>query len=72
MFLLLRHPDIAKTAGMARDIGQIVRLSFVPFYHIYGLVALMIGGFLSGAKQIIMSRFVPERFLQLIEKYKVL
>ncbi|KAJ3621948.1 hypothetical protein MTP99_002490 [Tenebrio molitor] len=45
-------------------------LAFLPFFHILGL-GTTLASVLYGAKTVILDRFVPERFLGLIEKHKI-
>jgi acyl-CoA synthetase (AMP-forming)/AMP-acid ligase II len=46
-------------------------LAFLPFFHAYGLVALLGLGLHSGAKLVTIPRFEAEAFLRFIEEYKV-
>jgi long-chain acyl-CoA synthetase len=43
----------------------------VPLFHVTGLVPVMLGSFVSGAKLVIMYRWNPERALELIERERV-
>ncbi|KAF8523463.1 AMP binding protein [Hysterangium stoloniferum] len=47
-----------------------VMLSVLPFYHIYGLVLLVLLPFYCGTPQVIMSQFNPDTFCANIERYK--
>ena len=46
-------------------------LAAMPFFHATGLIVTMLTGFHEGCTKIIMSKFVPEHFLSLIERHKV-
>ncbi|KAF8517346.1 AMP binding protein [Gautieria morchelliformis] len=48
-----------------------VMLSVLPFYHIYGLVKLVLNPFYRGAPQVVMSHFDPDAFCANVERYKV-
>ncbi|GJJ12620.1 hypothetical protein Clacol_006863 [Clathrus columnatus] len=48
-----------------------VLLSVLPFYHIYGLVKLLLVPFVAGCPQVIMSQFNPVDFCANVERYKV-
>lgn len=50
---------------------QAVTSAFLPFYHVYGLMAVMMRALLSKHKLIVLPRFEPELLLNCIEKYKV-
>ena len=43
----------------------------VPLFHVTGLVPVMLGSFVSGAKLVMTHRWDPERALELIEQEKV-
>jgi acyl-CoA synthetase (AMP-forming)/AMP-acid ligase II len=46
-------------------------LSFLPFFHIYGMQVLMNSALAQGGKVVTMARFDLEQFLQLSQDYKV-
>ena len=48
-----------------------VILGFLPFYHIYGLTALVLNAYYRVTPVIIMARYDLELMCQLVEKYKV-
>ncbi|OED36361.1 AMP-dependent synthetase [Chromatiales bacterium (ex Bugula neritina AB1)] len=48
-----------------------VVIGVLPFFHIYGMVVIMIAALVTGSKIITMPRFDMEQFLALIEQYKV-
>jgi acyl-CoA synthetase (AMP-forming)/AMP-acid ligase II len=45
-------------------------LAFLPFFHIFG-IGLTLAGILYGAKLVILEKFVPDRFLSLIQKHRI-
>lgn len=45
-------------------------LHFLPFFHIFGCV-LIFGSIFLNAKSVILKKFEPERFLQLIQEHKI-
>lgn len=47
-----------------------VVMGVLPFYHIYGMVVIMITAMVSGSPIVTMPRFDMEQFLALIEKYR--
>lgn len=48
-----------------------VRLAFLPFYHIYGLMVLLNATFATGSTCLVMPRFDPDQTLYWIEKHRV-
>ena len=50
--------------------GDDTLVCFLPFFHIYGLVVVMLLGLWSGATLIVMPRFELERYLDLVERYR--
>lgn len=48
-----------------------VILAHLPFYHIYGMTSVMGASFRLGIRMVIMKRFSLEKFLGLIQKFKV-
>ncbi|ESN97366.1 hypothetical protein HELRODRAFT_102106 [Helobdella robusta] len=45
-------------------------LSVLPYFHIFGYMANMMGCMVTGATQVIMSRFNPEVFLKCLDQYQ--
>lgn len=62
--LYICHPDYADTT----EADSIIAI--LPFFHVFGLI-LVLSAILIGSKLIIIERFVPDRFLQLIQQHKV-
>ena len=56
-------------AGHLRD-GEDTIVAFLPFFHIYGLTAVMLLGFWSGATMIVMPRFDMGPYLDLVERHR--
>jgi len=56
-------------ASHLRD-GEDTLIGFLPFFHIYGLVVIMMVGFRSGATLVVMPRFDLAQYLDLIERYR--
>ncbi len=50
---------------------QTVFMLCVPLFHVTGLVPVMLGSFLSGAKLVMTHRWDPDRALELIERERV-
>ena len=50
--------------------GDDTLVCFLPFFHIYGLVVVMLLGLWSGATLVVMPRFELERYLDLVERHR--
>ena len=46
-------------------------LGLMPFFHIYGQVAVMLSGLRRGVRVVVMPKFEPELYMKTLEKYKV-
>ena len=46
-------------------------LALMPFYHIYGMVVLLLNGLLQCTKLISVPKFEPESFLSTVEKHRI-
>ena len=57
------------STGHLRD-GEDTLVCFLPFFHIYGLVVIMLLGLWSGATLVVMPRFDLDRYLDLVERYR--
>lgn len=51
--------------------GDEIVLGLLPFYHVSGLGAQLLGSLITGATLAVLWRFQPEIFLKTIQKYKV-
>lgn len=47
------------------------RLAFLPYFHAYGLQGTLLASLIQGGTQIIFKQFLPDLFLDCLEKYKV-
>jgi acyl-CoA synthetase (AMP-forming)/AMP-acid ligase II len=50
---------------------QPILLSYLPFFHIYGLLAVLILGLANASKIVTLPRFSVNELLGCIEKFKV-
>lgn len=50
---------------------QDLLLGVLPFYHIYGLVVILLNGLKSGSAIVTLPKFDKTSFVQLMEKHKV-
>ena len=57
-------------AALPIERGETV-LSFLPFFHIYGMQVLMNGALFQGGKVVTMPRFDLEQFLSLCQEHKI-
>ena len=62
---------LRETAPIGPDQPQTAFMLCVPLFHVTGLVPVMLGSFLSGAKLVMTHRWDPDRALELIEQEKV-
>jgi len=58
-----------QAAGHLRD-GEDTLVCFLPFFHIYGLVVIMMLGLRYGATLVVMPRFELESYLDLVERHR--
>ncbi|MEV6106761.1 4-coumarate--CoA ligase family protein [Streptomyces sp. NPDC051940] len=73
--VMLTHRNIATNLvqldpTMPADPGDRI-LAVLPFFHIYGLTALMNGPLRKGATVVVLPRFELETFLGALEKYRI-
>ncbi|MEV0261623.1 4-coumarate--CoA ligase family protein [Streptomyces sp. NPDC050617] len=73
--VMLTHRSIATNLAQLDELvpsrpGQVV-LAVLPFFHIYGLTALMNAPLRRGATVVVLPRFDVGQFLSAIEKYQV-
>lgn len=61
---------VQSTKVLAVDEDETV-LSFLPFFHIYGMQVLMNNALAQGGKVVTMARFDLEQFLQLAQDHKI-
>jgi len=58
-----------QASGHLED-GADTLICFLPFFHIYGLVVIMMLGLRYGATLVVMPRFELEAYLDLVERYR--
>jgi len=63
--------DPSDTPGEDAEELQTAFMLCVPLFHVTGLVPVMLGSFVSGAKLVMTHRWDPDRALELIESEKV-
>jgi long-chain acyl-CoA synthetase len=70
----ITHGNILAAHRMIQSLNpfgsQSVILAFLPFYHIYGQVVLLLGGLLSGARLIVFSTPDPDWILEAMVRYR--
>ena len=73
--VMLSHRNIVANilqldaTGHLRD-GEDTLICFLPFFHIYGLVVVMLLGLWRGATLVVMPRFDLDHYITLIERYR--
>ena len=72
--VIFRHPDL-KPQHMQQFLAknpdfQMTIMVMLPIFHMYGQ-AMLIFGLIRGYKIITLPRFIPDKFLGAIEKYRV-
>ncbi|TDL27415.1 acetyl-CoA synthetase-like protein [Rickenella mellea] len=71
------HKNLTSVASIVKPVfpsivpGKDVFIGVLPFYHIYGVVKLLIFPFVNGAPVVLLQRFEPVAFCKTIETYKV-
>jgi len=69
VLLNVRHPNIR--GSLPAENEQLILLSFLPYFHSYGMIGTIILALAGGFQIITLPRFSPEEVLSCIEKYKV-
>lgn len=73
--VVLTHRNLVANLAQMAAVVEIAEgenvLSFLPFFHIYGMQVLMNGALASGGTVVTMPRFDLEQFLDLLQEYKV-
>ena len=59
------HPELMRVDSNDSVLG------LLPFFHIYGMIVILLYGLSAGAKDIILPKFEPDTFLSAIQKYKI-
>lgn len=75
--VMLTHYNLVSCGSIMRSKGFLsfddttVILAFLPFFHSYGMVAIMSMGLYSGSTIITMPRFERDKFLHALQNYEV-
>jgi PAS domain S-box-containing protein len=73
--VMLTHRNIVANVAQIEAIERLGRdevlIATLPFYHIYGMVVVLLHGLRVGATLVVLSRFKTQLFLQAIERYRV-
>ena len=73
--VMLTHYNLVANIAQVQPIFELreheVMLSFLPFFHIYGMQVLMNTGLSMGATIVTMPRFDLQQALELVQQYKV-
>lgn len=75
--VMLTHYNLISCGSIMRGKGCLsfdettVLLAFLPFFHSYGMVAIMSMGLCSGSTIISMPRFDRDKFLRALQSYEV-
>ncbi len=68
----LREPAVPEPSdGSGSEQPQTAFMLCVPLFHVTGLIPVMLGSFISGAKLVMTHRWDPDRALELIEQERV-
>ncbi|TBH21871.1 AMP-binding protein [Thermus thermamylovorans] len=70
----ITHGNILAAHRVIQSLNPLGRentiLAFLPFYHIYGQVVLLLGGLLSGARLVVFSTPDPDWILEAMVRYR--
>ena len=69
--MAVRFPNGLKTLWEKDELLVTTLVLMLPMYHAYGLYLLTANGHSMGANVVVMSKFTPDFYLELIQKYKV-
>ena len=73
--VMLTHYNLVANLSQVNGVEQTaeteVMMGILPFYHIYGMVAIMCNALRAGASVVTMPRFELEQFLSLIQKHGI-
>jgi acyl-CoA synthetase (AMP-forming)/AMP-acid ligase II len=73
--VMLTHRNLAaqleQAAGLLDEAEPDVSIAVLPFYHIYGMVLILLHGLRGGGTLVSMPRFDFVQFLECVQKYKV-
>lgn len=74
--VMLTHKNLVSNASMSNawlykcKRGEETVLAIIPFFHVYGMTAVMILSVMQGQKMVLLPRFDPELTLKTIEKQR--
>ena len=65
LYFFFRHPEVPLLSD--KD----VYVAFMPFFHMYGIMAILNLSLIGGSTTVVLPRFDLEEYLRTVEKYKV-
>ena len=74
--VMLTHKNLVSNAAMSNawlykcKRGEESILAIIPFFHVYGMTAIMILSVMQGQKMVLLPKFDPEQTLKTIEKQR--
>jgi long-chain acyl-CoA synthetase len=74
--VMLTHKNLVSNTSMSNawlykcKRGQEIILAIIPFFHVYGMTAVMILSVMQGQKMVLLPKFDPEQTLKTIEKQR--
>ncbi|MEK3991410.1 long-chain-fatty-acid--CoA ligase [Robertmurraya sp. FSL R5-0851] len=74
--VMLTHKNLVSNASMSNawlykcKRGEETILAIIPFFHVYGMTAVMILSVMQGQKMVLLPKFDPEQTLKTIEKQR--
>lgn len=74
--VMLTHRNLVSNAAMSNAWlykcrrGEEIILAIIPFFHVYGMTAVMILSVMQGQKMVLLPKFDPEQTLKTIEKQR--
>lgn len=74
--VMLTHNNLVSNASMSNawlykcKRGEETILAIIPFFHVYGMTAVMILSVMQGQKMVLLPKFDPEQILKTIEKQR--
>ena len=64
--LQIVHPELM---SFKEDDSKLIGV--LPFFHVYGMVVILLSSLYAGTKLVTLPKFEPETFLSVIEKYQI-
>ncbi|WP_066050278.1 long-chain-fatty-acid--CoA ligase [Robertmurraya korlensis] len=74
--VMLTHKNLVSNTAMSNawlykcKRGEEIILAIIPFFHVYGMTAVMILSVMQGQKMVLLPKFDPEQTLKTIEKQR--